>query len=299
MRFRSYDSLRVFEVVARHLSVTAAAGELHLTKGAVSYQIGRLESELGFPVFSRDGRGLALTERGKTLWQTAQAAFQSLEQEIGRLREAEPWRITIGLATYFASRWLSPRLMTFIDGHPQVALRLQPLVDLIDLRAHDIDLAIRWGAGDWRDLVIEPLFPCPAFPTAGKAIAARVAEVGLEAALPALTLLHDRDGSVAWRDWHAAAGLPYREAHDELVIPDPNVRVQAVIDGQGVALNDALVADELADGRLHRISDVALDHYGYFLATPRGALDNPALAAFHDWILQEARAFEADRRVDA
>ena len=211
MRFRSYDSLRIFDVVARHQSVTAAAEELHLTKGAVSYQIGRLEGELGFPVFSRDGRGLALTERGKTLWQTARTAFQSLEQEIGRLREAEPWRITIGLATYFASRWLSPRLMTFIDGHPQVALRLQPLVDLIDLRAHDIDLAIRWGAGDWRDLVIEPLFPCPAFPTAGKAIAARVAEVGLEAALPTLTLLHDRDGSVAWRDWHAAAGLPYRE----------------------------------------------------------------------------------------
>ena len=294
MRFRSYDSLRVFDVVARHLSITAAAEELHLTKGAVSYQIGRLESELGFPVFQRAGRGLALTERGRTLWRSARLAFQDLEAEIGRLRDAEPRRITVGLSTYFASRWLSPRLMTFIGQHPRIALRLQPLVDLIDLRAQDIDLAIRWGAGDWRDLEIELLFTCPAFPTAGTTIAERVAKVGLEAALPGLTLLQDRDGSRAWRDWHEAADLTYRDTRDELVIPDPNVRVQAVIDGQGVALNDALVADELAAGRLQRISDVALDDYGYFLATPKGALDNPALAAFHDWILQEAKDSPAD-----
>lgn len=288
MHFRSYDSLRLFDVVARHLSFTAAATELNLSKGAVSYRINRLEADLGFKVFVRRHRAIALTDKGTQLWQAAQAAFSDLDRQIDGLREAAAERITVGLSTYFASRWLSPRLMTFTAGQPRTGLRLQPLIDLIDLRRHGIDLAIRWGRGDWTDLEIEPLFPCPAFPTAGAPIAARVAEIGLEAALPGLPLLHDRDGSTAWRDWHAAAGLVYRATRDDLVIPDPNVRVQAVIDGQGFALNDALVAGELAAGRLVRVSPVTLADYGYFLAYPNGALDGPALRAFRDWIVAEA-----------
>lgn len=289
MPFRSYDSLSLFEAVARHLSFTAAAEELNLTKGAVSYRMRQLETALGFQVFTREPRGIALTEKGERLWQVAQAAFRNLEREIADLQDEGHGRITIGMATYFASRWLSPRLMTFISQHPLVALRLQPLVDLINLKAHNIDIAIRWGKGDWTDLQVEPLLPCPAFPTAGVAIAERVAKVGLKAALPDLPLLHDRDGSPAWQDWHDAAGLLYRPSRDGLVIPDPNVRVQAVIDGQGVALYDDLVAAELSAGQLYQISAVTLSDYGYYLAYPKGALNNPDLKVFRDWILEEAR----------
>ncbi len=288
MRFRSFDSLRIFNVVARHLSFTKAAAELNLTKGALSYQIGRLERELGFPVFLRQHRSLALTGKGRRLWHVSEVALRDLEQEITGLREAAPNRITIGMSTYIASRWLSPRLMTFTAGHPRIGLRLQPLVDLIDLRAHNIDMAIRWGKGEWDDLEIEPLFACPAFPTAGAAIAGRIADRGMESVLATLPLLHDRDGSAAWRDWHAAANLPYRSTEGDLVIADPNVRVQAVIDGQGVALNDALVATELADGRLMQVSNIQLADYGYYLAYPKGALSTSAVSAFRDWIMQEA-----------
>ncbi len=289
MRFRSFDNLRLFDVVARHLSFTAAAGELNLTKGAVSYQVKRLETELGFEVFVRGNRGIALTEKGKRLWHLSQTAFLDLEREIVRLREEDSTRITVGMATYFASRWLSPRLMTFMGVHPRIGLRLQPLVDLIGLETAHIDMAIRWGRGDWADLEIEPLLPCPAFATAGAAIAQRVADTGIEYVLSQTTLLHDREGSRAWLDWHEAAGMPLRPSWDGLVIPDPNVRVQAVIDGQGVALYDALVADEMESGRLLKISEVELSDYGYFLAYPKGALVNPSLRAFRDWILSEAR----------
>lgn len=288
MRFRSYDGLRLFDVVARHLSFTAAAAELNLTKGAVSYQISRLETDLGFAVFDRGPRGVALTEKGERLRQASQAAFRDLDREIAELRDEGHGRITIAMATYFASRWLSPRLMTFISSHPQVALRVQPLINLIDLTAHDIDMAIRWGKGDWRDLEIEPLLPCPAFPTAGAAIAARVAEGGLEAVLPDLPLLHDRDGSEAWAEWFNAAGIEWSPGPDDLVIPDPNVRVQAVIDGQGAALYDFLVDDEVATDRLYQYRPVSLDDYGYHLVYPRGLAPASAIDTFRDWIMQEA-----------
>lgn len=290
MRLKYFDSLRVFDVVARHLSFTEAGKELNLTKGAISYQIGRLEAELGFDVFDRQHRRIVLTQKGAKLWHASQAAFTDLDRQIAELREAGPAHITVGMSTYFASRWLSPRLMHFITEHPDVGLRLQPLVDLIDLQAQGIDMAIRWGRGQWSDVEIDPLLPCPAFITAGAGIARRIAEEGLPGVIGDLVLLHDRDGSEAWHDWHAAAGLPYANTHNELVIPDPNVRVQAVIDGQGIALNDDLIADEIAAGRLHRVSPVELTDYGYYLAYPPGALDAPALKDFRDWITDEAAA---------
>lgn len=69
-----------------------------------------------------------------------------------------------------------------------------------------------------------------------------------------------------------------------LAIPDPNVRVQAVIDGQGVAINDPLVPTELASGALHRISTVELDTYGYRLALPKDAFRNPDIALLVPWL---------------
>ncbi len=288
MLFSSYDGLRTFDVVARHLSFTNAAMELNLTKGAVGYQIKQLEEDLGFQLFVRHHRRIELTEKGRRLWHAAHVALRDLDREIAVLRETGAEQITIGMTTYFTSRWLSPRLMTFIASHPEVSLRLQPSVDLDNFPSEGIDMAIRWGDGNWQGMEIERLISCPAFATVGTVIADRIAEEGMEAVLSSVPLLHDRDGSVAWRDWHEAAGIPYRPQHDGLVIPDPNVRVQAVIDGQGAALNDAFVGDELASGKLVRISNVQLDAYGYFLVYPRQALEQTALSAFHDWIIAES-----------
>lgn len=292
MRFRTYDNLRLFDVVARHLSFTAAAHEINLTKGAVSYQIQRLENELGFKVFIRKHRGIALTEKGKKLWHSSQAAFLNLEQEITRLREQDLERINIGMSTYFASRWLSPLLMNFMDRHPKIGLSLQPVIGLIDFRKGNIDMGIRWGKGDWTDMETELLFLCSAKPTAGVAIAKRIDDEGIEAVLPDLLLLHDRDDFEAWVDWHKAAGLVCQSTQNGLVIPDPNVRVQSVINGQGVALNDLLVAPELSAGQLREISTVGLSDYGYYLVYPSGSLDNPSLKAFRDWIMDEACSYK-------
>ena len=289
MRFRSYDNLRLFDVVARHMSFTAAAEELNLTKGAVSYQVRKLEDELGFPVFLRRPGGIELTAKGRKLWHASQAAFLDLETEIARLRDDAPAHITIGMSTYFASRWLSPRLMRFTAAHPDISLRLQPMTDLVTPGPGQVDMTIRWGNGHWQDMEIEPLFLAPAFPTAGQVVAARIEQEGIENALPDIWLLRDRDDSTAWRDWRQAAGLKADPKQDSLVIEDPNVRVQTLIDGQGLALNDRLVAAELESGQLIRVSEVALESYGYFLAYRTGALGHGALKHFRDWIMEEAR----------
>lgn len=291
MRFRQYDNLRNFVVVARHLNMGDAARELNLSKGAVSYQVRQLEAELGFVVFSRDKRKLALTGQGSDLLQLCGQLFDSVERGISDLRQREHTHITIGMATYFASRWLSPRLMRFITEHPDIGLRIQPLIDLMDLRNNALDLAVRWGKGGWREPAyqVELIFACPALLTAGPEIGRRIESEGIEAVIKEATLLHDRDGSDAWMDWFAAAGLEWSGATDDLVIPDPNVRVQAVIDGQGIALNDRLVDDEVAAGRLYQYRPVSLDDYGYYLVYPQVARQSSAIMTFRDWILREAQ----------
>ncbi len=283
MPFRQYDSLRTFTLVARYQSLAAAAEVLHLTKGALSHQIRGLEAALGFALFERHARGMRLTAKGRDLLVTAAAAFEQIEAKTAALGRSAAPTLTIGTTTYFASRWLSSRLMDFMDRHPEIRLRIQPMIHLLDFRGEGVDLAIRWGAGTWRDCTIEPLFPCPAFPTGNRAAFERVQREGA-AAFAAFDLLRDREGSRAWVDWYQAAGLPERPESESLIIPDPNVRVQAVLDGQGVALNDALIAPELERGALYRLSRQALEHYGYWLAYEAAAIRKPEVSAFVAWI---------------
>lgn len=294
MRFRSYDTLRIFQAVAEAGGFTAAAEILHLTKGAVSYRIKRLEEELGFPVFTRLHRQIVLTPKGRDLLRIAETAFRDLDRDIAALQEDDTGDITIATSTYFASRWLSPRLMTFMAKHPNIGLRLQPLVNLMDLRKSGADMVIRWGDRRWTDMESELLFPCPAFPTAGGALAERIAKTGLRAVFADVPLLHDRDDSTAWQDWSRAAGQLYAPKRNRLVIPDPNVRVQAVIDGQGVALNDALVADDIAAGRLTRVSQVGLEEYGYYLVFLKADAD-VGRRQFQEWIVAQAQGWLADQ----
>ena len=288
MPFRAYDSLRIFDAVARRSSITAAASALNLSKGSVSYQIRKLEDDLGFKLFERKRQRLGITPKGEKLWNSVQLAFGQLDRDIRELQRKEADRITIGALTYFFSRWLSSRLMGFMESNPEIAVRVEPITDIDDLESSDIDIAICWGSGEWDDYENELLIECPARPTANTTVAARVREIGLERALVEIPLLADSSGSTGWREWHNRAGLEYRPIHNRLVIPDSNDRVQAVIDGQGIALWDELVQTELDSGELHYLSDVTLDNAGYYLVyTAPAARRSPVVATFADWIRRQ------------
>ncbi len=284
--FRHHDSLRLFVEVAQCSSFSEAADRLHMTKGAISYQIRVLETDLGCALFTRAARGVALTQAGRQLRDASATLYRNIEAELKVLRSGDRQSLTIGMSSYFASRWLSPRLMTFMQMHPNIQLRIQPMTQLFKLEDQGVDIAIRWGNGAWDDVDIMPFMPLPAWPVGNAAAAERVRLVGLERAFGEFTLLRDHDGSNAWSDWFDAARLPHQSRKDTLIIPDPNVRVQAVINGQGIALNDDLVARELADGNLFRLSEFELAEYGYFLARPRVATDNRNVDAFVAWLKQ-------------
>ena len=290
-RFRHFDQLRSFVVVAEHLNLTKAADLLSLSKGAVSHQIKVLESELGVALFQANRRTLNLTDRGQQLYRIAKSNLEDIEREIRTLRAPFPQVINIGMATYFASRWLSPRLMKFMHANPDIGLRIQPLINQAEFDHHTLDMAIRWGKGEWRlpGMRIERIFHSPIMLTASEGGGRLIQEQGILAAIQASGLLHDQEGSRAWDDWFEAAGLPAVPARHDLVVPDPNVRVQAVIDGQGMALYDELVEDEVVQGKLYQHTDVVLGNYGYYLIYPEQSLHQEAMTRFRDWLMQEPR----------
>lgn len=285
MPFRSYDALRIFTAVAQQHSITSAATRLNLSKGAVSYQIRKLEDDLGFRLFERQRQRLVITSRGEKLLHSSQLALGQLDRDIRELQREQPDRLTIGALTYFFSRWLSSRLMNFMEANPEIAVRVEPITDIDEITKSDIDVAICWGSGEWDDFEHKLLFTCPARPTANASIAARVQAIGLEQALVDIPLLADSSGSTGWREWHSRAGLDYQPMHNRLIIPDSNDRVQAVIDGQGIALWDSLVQNELDSGELSYLSDVSLEDAGYYLVYPTQSARNSAVVkTFVDWI---------------
>ena len=288
MRSHRYNALQLTVSVARYQSLSEAAAQLHITKGALSHQIKHLERDLGFDIFIRHPRGIVLSDQGRELLSVAEQSFQQIDAAIENISKNTTQSLAIGVTTYFASRWLSPRLTGFMQTHPDIRLRIQPMIDMLNFAGEEVDLAIRWGNGRWNDRTIVPLMNCPAWPTGNKAAYSLVKKEGIESALAQLKLLHDSKDSNAWSEWLELAGLGIEKRTDTLIIPDPTLRVQAVLDGQGVALNDDLVKAELQSKQLYRLSPVELADYGYYLAYEPDALKNAAVKDFIEWITTEA-----------
>ncbi|EFU5171272.1 LysR family transcriptional regulator [Salmonella enterica] len=78
--------LQSFEIAARHMSFTLAAKELNLTQGAMSHRIRQLEALLGFRVFIRMTRKLALTVEGERLLLTLSPSLRAINVEVEDIR---------------------------------------------------------------------------------------------------------------------------------------------------------------------------------------------------------------------
>src|SRR5205823_8653273 len=89
------NALRAFESIARHLSFSKAAEELHVTPAALSHQIRGLEEQLGIPLFLRRTRAIELTDAGRILYPGLHAGFESVRSAVARLDRAREDRILV------------------------------------------------------------------------------------------------------------------------------------------------------------------------------------------------------------
>ena len=295
MPLYSYDMLRTFQVVAKNLSMTEAALKLNQSKGSISYQIKTLENQLGFTLFERSNARLHLTSKGQKLLNVSTLSLDQIDQEIELLKFKKPTPLTIALQSYFLSRWLSPRLMKFTAKHPEIGLRFVPLNFINEMDNIEADISICWGKEGMINSPHERLISCPACPTANSQIAERVKKEGLDKIILTTPLLFDSSESIGWQDWFSRAGIDFKRSIQGVSISDSNSRVQAVIDGQGIALWDHLVSPEINSGNLHYLSDILLDEYGYYIRVKENILVNDTVKLFFKWIKEEGNSISSSK----
>jgi DNA-binding transcriptional LysR family regulator len=158
--------LNVFEAVARHLSFTRAAGELHLTQPAVSMQMKQLEESVGLPLFEQIGKKVYLTEAGREMYHYSRAIAQQLrevEDVFAELQGIQRGRLSISVAStanYFATRLLA----AFCTQHPAITFNLDVTNRenlLNQLANNERDLVIMGTPPETMDLASESFMENP------------------------------------------------------------------------------------------------------------------------------------------
>lgn len=282
--------LRTFEAAARHQSFARAAAELNVTPAAVSQQMRTLEERLGTALFVRGARSLALTRVGSDYAAAVAQALGAIEGATRRAAAPEAaGELRIGVFASFAYHWLLPRLADFRARHRAIEPKL--VVDNAPARLGPggVDVAIRFGRGDYPGAMATPLMDESVFPACSPALLAGAPAPRKAADLAALPLLHD-DGLVAgeasmrWPAWIGdayAAVPPERRLH----MPDGLFTMEAALLGQGAAIvRRSLAAGHLAAGRLVRLgSEEKKTDLGYWLVRAEGDGD-PRVEAFADWV---------------
>src|SRR3954463_3165478 len=161
----SLTGLRAFEAAARHLSFTRAADELNVTQTAVSHLIRRLEEQLGIPLFVRRNRSLALTREARAYLPAVSSAFEDLRRATARLRRSErDGLLTVSTTASLAAKWLVTRVAAFQDANPGIEVRISTSAHLVDFEREQVDMAVRYGRGNWPGLranwlMAEDIFP--------------------------------------------------------------------------------------------------------------------------------------------
>ncbi|MEM7195835.1 MAG: LysR family transcriptional regulator [Pseudomonadota bacterium] len=282
----SLDALKVFESAGKNLSFSAAAAELCLSKGAVSYQIGKLERELGVDLFHRSIRQVWLTEAGQMLLKTTQEVFSDLSNTVQRLDTADHTnQIVIGITTYVAARWMSPRIATFNQMYPDISIRFSHTVNEKDFTLAEVDFALRWGSCNGLSAA-QTLFELPQdlFVAANPDVAGTLDKTVEKQCFENVTLLdEDRDEDL-WSLWARDWQLPNASYQ---VVADANVRVQAAIDGQGLILADDMMQNEFRNGSLVPVWAKSLTGYGYIFMRDPNRKQTATTSRFQNWMLAE------------
>ena len=291
-RLPPLNALRAFEAAARHLSFTRAAGELHVTQAAVSHQVKALEEHLGRKLFRRLNRALLLTDDGQAYLPSISRAFTLLNDATNDLLTKQaPGPLTVSALPSFAARWLVPRLGRFRHIRPDIDLRIDPSAALSDFAGGDVDVGIRYGRGKYPGMRADWLMTEDIFPVCSPALLEGPHPLRDPKDLEHQVLLHD-DGHGDWRTWLLAAGVERVDPARGPIFTDSSMLIQAAMAAQGVALaRGVLAADELAAGRLVRPFTLSLStEYAYYLVCPVNTAEQPKIAAFRDWLLDEARS---------
>lgn len=290
-------AIQAFEAVARTGSVTLAAAELHVSPGAISQQLRKIEALLELPLFERRGKGLALSSWGALYHQELGAVFAQLHRAHAMLAHArQNQELVVSSLSSVAAKWLGLVLLDWQEKYPQARLILRGTEVEPDLDGGEADFRITYGTQAERHarrtaLHTDWLVPAcvPARLQGGAGLSP--AQV-LQGPLIHVEWEKVYQSPPGWVEWAHALGLAVTPRTHSLRFSLSGNAIDAALAGRGIVLAPASMLDaDLRSGRLvvpynHRLRLPE----SYFLAWSRTALDKPFAGELMHWLRAAALA---------
>ncbi len=283
-------ALQAFRYAARDLSFKAAAEALNISNAAVSSHIRGLEEFLGMKLFVRLTREVKLTPEGSRLSGFIETGFQEIERGIATFApNSDPTNLKVSTLPSFANRWLMPRISRFQDKYPHVKLSIMPSFSLVDFQGDGVDLAVRFGKGNYPGLESRLFMEESLVVVCHEALVGnRKIEISDLAALPWL-VDESIDMQGSWAEFQKALGIDIPDSAIKLAVNEASAQVEAVLAGRGISLvRHTLVADMLEAGLLIRPINFSMSaEYHYYLVAPEAKFRTEKVRAFVSWISSE------------
>ena len=297
MKNATLRQLKVFEAVARNLSFSRAAEELHLTQPAVSTQVKRLEEHAGLPLFEQLGKKIHLTAAGAEMLLASRAIieqFKQVEDTMSHFKGVSGG--TLNVAVISAGDYFFPRLLVeFARQHNAVTFNLMVVnrEELMHQLTDNLtDLAIMGHPPTDLDTLNESFAPHPYV-----MVAASDHPLASEKRIPIARLVREpfiarEKGSDTWNVMAEAFGPYLDQVHFAMKIRSTETVKQAVIAGMGVSFLSAhTIGRELAARSL-----TVLDVQGFplmsnwYVVHRRNKRLPPVASAFRNFLLKDAAA---------
>jgi LysR family glycine cleavage system transcriptional activator len=292
----SLDVLKTFAVVAQRLNLTRAADVLNITQGAVSRQISGLEAHLGYALFVRQPRGLALTPNGAMLLAPLQQALAQITEALER-SGAQSGTLRVKCPTC-AMRWILPRVIRLQNERPELVIEVTAAVSHgVEFNAEQFDAAIVFGRPTLKGVSSHHLFDEVLTPVCAPGLW-KAGQVGPATPddLADQTLLHptrDRRDWLRWLEAYGYKGLPSAKAQHFDTL---DLAISSAMQGLGVTIGDlSLIEEDLRAQRIITPFPLCVPSgASYYLIYPERPAPSPVLQEFAQWLEEEAAVTRAN-----
>ncbi|MEJ6124024.1 LysR family transcriptional regulator [Vibrio sp. 2-Bac 85] len=284
-------------------SFTKAANELGVSQGAISQHIKALETRVGFPVFTRSGRGIFITPSGLALINHVRMGLGAIDEIIAYERNKHQSKsLIVSVQPGFAIRWLFPRLMDFHAEFPNIQVSINAITNPTDFSSHQAHAGMDYASdlkknSDSSAIFTESIFPVCS-PDFARIHGVKALSKEFLEKLPNLPLLGDQSPTpqqygCMWKYWSINSGIKLLENGINRS-SQSNITLQLAELGHGIALGrTSLVMDSLKEGKLLQLTEAKLKNPCSYQLLKNPALPEiQSLSIFSDWLTRKAKEIE-------
>ena len=280
-------SLRAFEAAARCGSFKEAAAELNVTQAAISHQIKALEADLGFPLFYRQTRKVALTDRAEGYAEAIREVFDGLRQATDVVtRQGMSGQLRITTAPFYGNRTVLPRLNQFYAQYPDLQIVLDMQAGVIDFKKEGFDAGIRYGHGRWPGMEAILLHRDVVAPMTALSVE-DAGDLPLDPEeIAKMTLGYAPGQEDDWARWLTKAGLENPPRLNMIRYDNRALLIDLALSGSGVVLVDqVMMATDLENGSISQLHPTTVERdMAMWVVYPKTDRPDPRVIAFAEWL---------------